>query len=117
MVATSHYLPFFRYYDSAVEDNTNRDPHTWHELKPVMKKMWHSFAIIILVLTGVYMCHPTITSLVVSEFHDDGDAWSRKYFNQTNFRLCILFKKQGYEKFDLLICMIHITAHIWHYFL
>ncbi|KAG5893414.1 hypothetical protein JTB14_024327 [Gonioctena quinquepunctata] len=50
------------------------------EIVEVTKKIWPCLLIVLSVMFMYSAVHPSITTLVVSEFYDDETAWSDKYF-------------------------------------
>lgn len=72
-------LTLFQYYMNASEEDTQRSPHTWNELKSVLWKMMPVIVNIGTFMVTIYMFHPSLTSLIKSEYHSDGSAWSSEY--------------------------------------
>ncbi|CAH1174004.1 unnamed protein product [Phaedon cochleariae] len=52
----------------------------WSESKQVVKGIWPALALMSLALLCTYSIHPSVTTLVVSEFSGEKTAWTTKYF-------------------------------------
>lgn len=74
-------LKLYKYYMAASEEDLERPPYTWNELKPVLKLMTPTLVNIILTFVPpIFVIHPNLTSLIRSEYYSDGSPWSSKYF-------------------------------------
>ncbi|XP_074029996.1 equilibrative nucleoside transporter 3 isoform X1 [Leptinotarsa decemlineata] len=75
------YIKLYTYYsEDSVEDQKRKDKKfSWSEVKEVAKDVWPPGVILFMVLFAMTCVHPSVTSLVISQYYMDG-TWGRKYF-------------------------------------
>nr|XP_023022146.1 equilibrative nucleoside transporter 3-like [Leptinotarsa decemlineata] len=75
------YIKLYTYYsEDSVEDQKRKDKKfSWSEVKEVAKDVWPPGVILFMVLFAMTCVHPSVTSLVISQYYMDG-TWGSEYF-------------------------------------
>ncbi|CAG9859877.1 unnamed protein product [Phyllotreta striolata] len=70
----------FKYYQVEITQSQKSETLSWTESMALIKKVWPCMAIIILCYGASMAVHPSISTLVVSQYELDKSQWSDKYF-------------------------------------
>ncbi|CAG9858128.1 unnamed protein product [Phyllotreta striolata] len=70
----------FRYFDVENVKHQTSETLSWRETLELAKKIWPCLLIIFLSYFGATSVHPSISTLVVSQYEYKKNDWSKKYF-------------------------------------
>lgn len=78
----SKYSEFYRFYIGDSQADTEKKVYTMKEIWETTKKTWSCQILFSIGWLMVMVAHPTVTSLVVSEYYNDGAQWNSKLMNK-----------------------------------